>query len=155
MRSLEDTRTVGTATHIYDHPAPGLCLLYEPVEVEGQPPAKPSHHTLNQLRLVLPQPTVVLYVRIEKTKIYAGRQRKKFTITEYRVSEPACFWAAPAAGIFYPDPALGKSSVSDPDPHKDMPPVPRIRIQEVKKPRKCSDSLGQYRTGNIKARILL
>ena len=31
----------------------------------------------------------------------------------------------------------------------------RIRIQEVKKPRKYTVSLGEYRTGNIKVRILL
>ena len=30
----------------------------------------------------------------------------------------------------------------------------RIRIQEVKKPRKCKGSLSEYRTGNIKVRIL-
>ena len=53
------------------------------------------------------------------------------------------------------------------DPHKDMPPVLdpdtdlhgqmriQIRIQEVKNPRKCSGSLAEYRTGNIKSRILL
>ena len=39
----------------------------------------------------------------------------------------------------------------DTDPHGQM----RIRIQEVKKPRKCTGSLGLYRTGNIEVRILL
>ena len=59
-----------------------------------------------------------------------------------------------------------KFSVSDPDPHKEMPSGSgsawtddaeqmRIRIQDVKKPRKCTGSLGEYRTGRIKVRILL
>ena len=39
----------------------------------------------------------------------------------------------------------------DPDPHGQM----RIRIQEVKKPRKCTGSLGEYRSRRIKVRILL
>ena len=44
-----------------------------------------------------------------------------------------------------------KICLLDPDSHGQM----RIQIQEVKKPRKCSPSLGEYRTGDIKARILL
>ena len=39
----------------------------------------------------------------------------------------------------------------DPDPHGQM----RIRIPEVNKPRKYTVSLGEYRNGNIKVRILL
>ena len=44
-----------------------------------------------------------------------------------------------------------KICLLDPDPHGQM----RIRIQEVKKPRKYTGSLGEYRTGKIKVRILL
>ena len=37
-----------------------------------------------------------------------------------------------------------------PDPHGQL----RIRIQEVKKPRKCTGSLGENRTVRIKVRFL-
>ena len=83
----------------------------------------------------------------------------------------------------------GQCSVSDPDPHKEIPPgsdsgsawtdadpggkklqllssvvdphgsafkkASRIRIQEVKMPRKFTGSLGKCRTGRIKVRLLL
>ena len=41
---------------------------------------------------------------------------------------------------------MGKSSVSDPDPHGQK----RIRIQEVKKSRKYTGSLGEYWKHKIK-----
>ena len=44
-----------------------------------------------------------------------------------------------------------KICLLDPDLHGQM----RIRIQEVNKPRKNTGSLGEYRIGNIKVRILL
>ena len=50
------------------------------------------------------------------------------------------------------------SSVADPDPHGSAFKKSfriRIRIQEVKKPRKCTGSWGEYRTGRSKVRILL
>ena len=43
-----------------------------------------------------------------------------------------------------------KKCLLDPDLHGQM----QIRIQEVKKPKKCTGSLGKYRTGRIKVRIL-
>ena len=53
------------------------------------------------------------------------------------------------------------SSVSDPDPHKEMPPGSGSPWTDAdpdpggKKPRKYTGSLGEYRTGRIKVRILL
>ena len=44
-----------------------------------------------------------------------------------------------------------KISLQDPDPYGQL----RIRIEEVKKPRKYTGSVDEYRTGNIKVRILL
>ena len=41
------------------------------------------------------------------------------------------------------------------DPHKDMPPGSAWTDAEVKKPRKYIGPLGEYKTGNIKVRILL
>ena len=43
-----------------------------------------------------------------------------------------------------------KKCLLDPDPYEQM----RIRIQELKKPRKCTGSLGEHRTGRIKVRML-
>ena len=45
-----------------------------------------------------------------------------------------------------------KICLLDSDPHRQM--RIWIRIQEVKKPRKYTGSLGEYRTGNIKVGIL-
>ena len=47
------------------------------------------------------------------------------------------------------------------DPHKEMPPGSRSAWTDAdpdpgdKKPRKCTGSLGEYRTGRIKVRIIL
>ena len=51
------------------------------------------------------------------------------------------------------------TSVADTDPNKKVPPDPhgqmRIRIREVKKPRKYTSLLGEYKTGRSKVTILL
>ena len=54
------------------------------------------------------------------------------------------------------------SSVSDPDPYKDMPPGSGFgstwtdaKPDQDPGGKKASGSLGEHRTGNIKARILL
>ena len=43
-----------------------------------------------------------------------------------------------------------KKALQDPDPDEHM----RIRIREVKKPRKCTSSLGECRNGRSKEMIL-
>ena len=49
------------------------------------------------------------------------------------------------------------TSVADTDPHKKVPPDPhgQMRIREVKKPRKYTSLLGEYKTGRSKVTILL
>ena len=44
-----------------------------------------------------------------------------------------------------------KKCLQDPDPHGQM----RIRIQEAKKPTKCTVSLGEHRIGKIKVSIII
>ena len=74
-------------------------------------------------------------------KNYFNIEKFNFVLTAFRLQ---CFGSGSARIRI-------KKCLLDPDPHGQM----RIRIQEVKKPRKCTGSLGKNRTVRIKVRFLL